>query len=329
MIAGGNEHLPANIGFIGLGAMGFWMAANLRQKLPPSTVLYINDVVQEAVTSFMVQFSHLGPVFPTKSAADMVANCDVIISIVPEGKHVAQIFRTDPGGALSIPWHVRGKLFIECSTIDIETSKAVAEAVTGLGGTFVDAPVSGGPMGSQAGTLTFMMGVGEGHPRKGEMDNIIRLMGKNLFACGGPTLGLATKVCNNYISGTIAIATSEGFNLAMKLGLDPRTFHKVLNVSTGGSWVNAHCNPVPGIDPKSPASNDYAGGFKVQFMRKDYNLAIEAAKMADANLYLGPAGLDVYTGAAADPACVDRDSRVVYRYIGGNEEWMGRNASKM
>lgn len=155
---------------------------------------------------------------------------------------MAEVFRTNPGGALSIPWHVRGKLFIECSTIDIETSRAVAEAVNELGGTFVDAPVSGGPAGAQAGSLTFMMGVTEGHPRKAEMDAVVRLMGKNLFACGGPTLGLVTKVCNNYISGTIAIATSEGFNLAMKLGLDPRTFHKVLNVSTGGSWVNTSCN---------------------------------------------------------------------------------------
>ncbi|GMK54797.1 hypothetical protein CspeluHIS016_0113830 [Cutaneotrichosporon spelunceum] len=329
MIARDSECLPPRIGFIGLGNMGFWMAANLRQKLPPSTVLYINDVVQEAVSSFMDQFSHLGPVFPTKSAADMVANSDVVISIVPEGRHVAQIFHTDPGGALSIPWHVRGKLFIECSTIDIETSKAVANAVASLGGTFVDAPVSGGPMGAQAGSLTFMMGVGEGHGRRPEMEAVVRLMGENLFACGGPTLGLATKVCNNYISGTIAIATSEGFNLAMRLGLDPRTFHNVLKVSTGGSWVNANCNPVPGVDPRAPASNDYAGGFKVQLMRKDYSLAMETAKAAGANLYLGRAGLDVYEGAAADPACVDRDSRVVYRYIGGDEEWDRRGASNM
>lgn len=166
----------------------------------------------------------------------------MIISIVPEGKHVAEVFRPQPGGALSIPWHVRGKLFIECSTIDLETSRAVSEAITELGGDFVDAPVSGGPAGAQAGTLTFMMGMTESHPRKAEIHAIVPMMGKNLFACGGPTLGLATKVCNNYISGTIAIATSEGFNLAMKLGIDPRTFQKVLNVSTGGSWVNTNCN---------------------------------------------------------------------------------------
>lgn len=86
---------------------------------------------------------------------------------------------------------------------------------------------------------------------------------------------------------------------------------------------------MPGVDPKAPASNGYAPGFKVQFMRKDYNLAIEAAQMTGANLFLGPAGLDVYTRAAADPECVDRDSRVVYRYIGGNEEWPGRDAGKM
>jgi len=181
-----------------------------------------------------------------------------------------------------------------------------------------------------------MVGYSESHPRGAEIRAILSTMGKNLFACGGPTLGLAAKLANNYISGTIAIATSEGFNLAMRLGLDPRTFHQILKTSTGGSWVNSNCNvsqvrdlgadekPVPGVDPHAPASNDYKGGFKVQFMRKDYNLAVEAAKSVDARLCLGEAGLGVYTAAAANPQCVDRDSRVVYRYIGGVEDWEGK-----
>lgn len=260
---------------------------------------------------------------------------DTIISIVPEGKHVSAVFAATAGGALADPAAVKDTLFLECSTIDVATSRATAAAVETLGATFVDAPVSGGPAGAERGTLTFMMGLAESHPRVAEIRALLATMGSNLFACGGPTLGLVTKVCNNYISGTIAIATAEGFNLAMRLGLDPVTFHKVLGVSTGGSWVNSNCNvsgtpvsvlsdkwqPVPGVDPNAPASKDYAPGFKVQFMRKDYNLALEAAAMVDATLCLGLAGLDVYTKASADPRCVDRDSRVVYRYIGGNEDW--------
>lgn len=145
-----------------------------------------------------------------------------------------------PGGALSV--NVKGKLFLECSTIDMATSQAVSAKIQDLGATFIDAPVSGGPAGAEKGTLTFMMGLSENHPQIEDIRKILSCMGKNLFACGGPTLGLATKICNNYISGTIAIATSEGMNLAMNLGLNPKTFSDVLKVSTGGSWVNAHCN---------------------------------------------------------------------------------------
>ena len=144
------------------------------------------------------------------------------------------------GGVLSVD--IKGKLFLECSTIDMETSQSVACKIQDLGGDFVDAPVSGGPAGAEKATLTFMMGLDNSHARLEEIETILKAMGKNLFPCGGPTLGLATKICNNYISGTIAIATSEGMNLAMRLGLDPRTFSDMLKVGTGGSWVNAHCN---------------------------------------------------------------------------------------
>lgn len=152
------------------------------------------------------------------------------------------MFSDSGSGALSDPSAVKGKLFLECSTIDVATSRETSAAVTQLGGDFVDAPVSGGPWGAQAASLTFMMGLSDEHPRIDEIRAIFGTMGKNLFACGGPTLGLVTKIANNYISGTIAIATAEGFNMAMRLGLDAKVFHEVLKVSTGGSWVNAKCN---------------------------------------------------------------------------------------
>jgi 3-hydroxyisobutyrate dehydrogenase-like beta-hydroxyacid dehydrogenase len=123
------------------------------------------------------------------------------------------------------------------------------------GAIFVDAPVSGGPAGAEKGTLTFMMGLDATHPHLERIKVILGMMGKNLFECGGPTLGLATKICNNYISGTIAIATSEGYNLAIRLGLNPMTFQKVLAVSTGGSWVNSNCN-VSGTSVNTTSSWD-------------------------------------------------------------------------
>lgn len=152
------------------------------------------------------------------------------------------MYAKSPGGALSNPAALKGKLVLECSTIDVGTSREVAAAVEALGATFVDAPVSGGPIGAEKATLTFMMGLDEDHERLTEIRAILSMMGKNLFECGGPTFGLVTKICNNYVGGTIAIATAEGFNLAMRLGLDPIKFQKVLAVSTGGSWVNNSCN---------------------------------------------------------------------------------------
>ncbi|KLT39533.1 hypothetical protein CC85DRAFT_288450 [Cutaneotrichosporon oleaginosum] len=313
--------MPASVGFVGLGAMGWHMARNLRQKLPSSSTLYINDVVKSVSERFAAEYGSLGPVVISQNAAEVAKHSDVILSIVPEGKHVAAVYATTEGGALSDPAVLKGKLVLECSTIDVATSREVAAAVEAAGAVFVDAPVSGGSAGADKGTLTFMMGLNAGHARLAEIRTLLELMGKNIFECGGPTLGLCTKICNNYVGGTIAIATSEGFNLAMRLGVDPVTFRDVLAVSTGGSWVNQSCNPVPGVQAEAPASDDYAPGFKVQFMRKDYNLAVEAAKLVDAKMYLAESGLDVYTRASADPNCVDRDSRVVYRFIGGDENW--------
>jgi 3-hydroxyisobutyrate dehydrogenase-like beta-hydroxyacid dehydrogenase len=151
------------------------------------------------------------------------------------------VFSADNGGALAGP--VTGKIFVECSTIDIETSRVVSAKVMAAGGHFVDCPVSGGTSGAAAGTITFMIGADEEDATFANIKPILATMGTNLIACGGPTLGLASKLSNNYVSGTIAIATSEGMNMAMRLGLDPKVFSRVLSVSTGGSWVNCEWKP--------------------------------------------------------------------------------------
>jgi 3-hydroxyisobutyrate dehydrogenase-like beta-hydroxyacid dehydrogenase len=161
---------------------------------------------------------------------------EIIITIVPEGRHVLAVYSDAANGALC--GSVKGKVFIDSSTIDIETSTTVSERVHSQGGYFIDAPVSGGTTGAKAGTITFMVGA----EKESDIFNSVRAsletMGKNIMPCGGPTLGLAAKLCNNYISGTIAIATSEGMNIAIKLGLDPKVFSSVVATSTGGSWVN-------------------------------------------------------------------------------------------
>jgi 3-hydroxyisobutyrate dehydrogenase len=134
-------------------------------------------------------------------------------------------------------------------------------------------------------------------------------------------LGLTAKLCNNYCSGLIAIATSEAFNMGIKSGMDPRVLAGIFSTSTAQSTISDKWNPVPGICPEAPASKGYQGGFKVQLMKKDFGLAVEAAKEVGAKLMLGEAGLRTYAEASEDAKCRDLDSRIVFRFLGGNEEW--------
>jgi 3-hydroxyisobutyrate dehydrogenase-like beta-hydroxyacid dehydrogenase len=180
--------------------------------------------------------------------------------------------------------------------------------------TFHDAPVSGGTAGASAGTLTFMVGIEKDSSHLPLLRRIFSLMGKSIHAMGGPSLGLAAKLSNNYLSGMIALATSEAMNLGMRLGLDPNTLSNCFSTSSGGSWVNSTVNPVPGVCPNAVTSKDYKGGFKIELMKKDMTLAIAAAREVDASLVLADAGLEAYTAASNDPRCHGRDSRVVYRW---------------
>ncbi|KAG6832845.1 hypothetical protein H0H87_000199 [Tephrocybe sp. NHM501043] len=168
------------------------------------------------------------------------------------------------------------------------------------------------------------------------LKEVFLFMGTSIHALGGPSLGLAAKLSNNYLSGMIALATSEAMNLGMRLGLDPKVLSDCIATSSGASWVNSTVNPVPGVCPDAVTSKGYEGGFKVcqshdvlkglewelsggqvQLMKKDITLAMEAARQVDAKLVLGDAGLFAYSAAAEDPSCRDKDSRVVYRWCVG------------
>lgn len=193
---------------------------------------------------------------------------------------------------------------------------------------FYDAPVSGGSLGAAAGTLTFMLGCAEDDPHFSLLKDLLGAMGSSIFACGGFSLGLTAKLCNNYCSGLIAVATAEAMNIGIRSGMDPTLLSKIFSTSTAQSTINDKWNPVPGVCPNAPASKDYEGGFKVQLMRKDFQLAADTAKRVDAQLFLGAAGLDIYQKASEDENCRDRDSRVVFRYMGGIENWKEQLRSK-
>lgn len=241
--------------------------------------------------------------------------------MVPEGSHVRRVYLDPETGVLAA--NIDGKILIDCSTIDTATSEDVRRAA-GLKSTsasFYDAPVSGGSLGAEDGTLTLMVGVSEDDENIDAVKALLGTMGRAIFVCGGPSMGLTAKLCNNYCSGLIAIATAEAMDIGIKSGIDPRTLAKIFAASTAQSTICDKWNPVPGICPAAPSSKDYQGGFKVQLMKKDFALAVDAAQHVGARLSLGSAGLDTYVKASEDPKCRDRDSRVVFRYLGGDEDW--------
>lgn len=216
------------------------------------------------------------------SAADAVRDADVVVSMLPAGKHVRAVYTNGDG---VIAHAKRGALFIDSSTIDVESARAVAKAAADKGFAMLDAPVSGGVGGATAGTLTFMVG-GEAEAfARGKP--IFEKMGKNIFHAGSSGNGQAAKIANNMLLGITMIATCEAFNLAQKLGLDAQTFYNISSTASGQSWSMTSYCPAPGPVPNAPSNRDYKPGFAAAMMLKDMRLAQEAAHAAKAATPLG------------------------------------------
>ncbi|PPQ99758.1 hypothetical protein CVT24_009661 [Panaeolus cyanescens] len=331
-----SQNIPLRLGWVGLGAMGFPMALQLQKKMPASSVLLIYDIDNSTLDRFIGQITSQqeavsgqlgGKVVKASSSKEVADHAEFVIVIVPEGKHVKDVFLNKDTGILAAN-DISGKVFVDCSTIDIETSLLIGKAIekahrakitsqgllNAIPPSFYDAPVSGGTAGAFTASLTVMLGAAPSSPDLPLLKAVLGTFGKNIYPVGGPSLGLAAKLSNNYLSGLIALATSEAMNMGMRLGIDPKVLQQCFSTSSGGSWVNDTVNPVPGVCPNAVTSRGYKGGFKVQLMKKDMTLAIEAARQVNAKLVLGEAGLSAYTAASEDPRCRDRDSRVVYRW---------------
>jgi 3-hydroxyisobutyrate dehydrogenase-like beta-hydroxyacid dehydrogenase len=257
-----------------------------------------------------------------QSIGSRLTDQDTIITMVPEGSHVRSVYLDPSHGVCSAD--VSNKLLIDCSTIDTATSLKVKEHVEKHFPTasFYDSPVSGGVVGAIKGTIAFFLGCAESDPNIKRLTPLMEMMGKQVIPCGGPSLGLAAKLSNNYLSGVIAIACSEAFDMGMRSGLDPRTLAKVYAAGTAQNAICDRFCPVPHVYPEAPSSGGYKQGFKVQLMRKDFGLAVDMAKRVGSRNVLGEVGLEIYDGASKDSSCRDLDSRVVYRYLGGNEDWL-------
>jgi 3-hydroxyisobutyrate dehydrogenase len=274
------------IAFIGLGNMGLPMAANLvRAGHDVAGFDLFNDAVLRA--------QELG-VSPAESAADAVRKAEVVVTMLPMGKHLIEAYR-GPDGLLAAAR--TGSLFIDCSTVDIESAKVAHKTAGGAGMISVDAPVSGGVGGATAGTLTFMMGAEDAAAKAAEP--ILAAMGKKIVHCGGAGAGQAAKICNNMILGISMIAVSEAFVLGEKLGLSHQALFDVASTSSGQCWsLTSYC-PVPGPVPASPSNNAYKPGFAGALMLKDLKLSQEAASGAGAQTALGRHAAEIYQAFVA------------------------------
>ncbi|MGF6859529.1 3-hydroxyisobutyrate dehydrogenase [Rhodobacteraceae bacterium MBR-64] len=274
------------IGFIGLGNMGAPMAANLL-------------AAGHKVTGFDLVAPMPEGVKRAASAPEAASGADVVITMLPNGDILRKV------AAEVIPAMAAGAVLCDCSTVDVDSARAVANQAEAAGLGALDAPVSGGIGGAAAGTLTFMVGGSDAAFAK--VKPLFDIMGQKAVHCGASGAGQAAKICNNMILGVTMIATCEAFALADKLGLDRGRMFDVVSTSSGSSWsMNTYC-PAPGIGPKSPADNGYKPGFAADLMLKDLRLSQQAAEAADADTPMGALATALYRSFVEDENGKGRD----------------------
>lgn len=284
------------IAFLGLGHMGGPMAVNL-VKAGYTVTGY--DVVPAALES-----ARAHGIATADTAAEAVAGAAVVLTMLPSGKHLLDAYRGTPGGpgeqsqegllAAAAP----GTMFLDCSTINVDEAREASALAVEAGHRAVDAPVSGGVVGAEAGTLTFMVGA--------ETEDfeavrpMLEVMGKRVVHCGAHGAGQAAKICNNMILGISMIAVSEAFVLGEKLGLTHQALFDVASAASGQCWALTTNCPVPGPVPTSPANRDYQPGFAGALMAKDLKLALNALESTGVAARLGPMASEIYDTFAAE-----------------------------
>ncbi len=268
-----------DIGFIGLGNMGGPMLVNL---VKAGHKIKAFDLSADAMASASEAGAQI-----TNDAASACRGVDVVITMLPAGKHVRAVYTE-----AVLDNAEDGTLLIDCSTIDVATARAVGAMAAERGFEMLDAPVSGGTGGAEAGTLTFMVGGPDGAFARGKP--FLDIMGQNIVHTGGSGNGQVAKICNNMILGATMIAVSESFVMADKLGLDAQTLYDICSTSSSSCWaLNTYC-PVAGPAPASPANRDYEAGFTAAMMLKDLRLAQGAAQDADTAAPMGAAAEALY-----------------------------------
>jgi len=293
----------ARVGFIGLGNMGGGMAANLVKAGHDVHAFDLSEAaLAQAVAVGCTQ---------SASAAEAVQDADAVVTMLPAGRHVRDVYDGQVFDAASAD-----AILIDCSTIDVDTARSVEGNAAARGILMVDAPVSGGIAAAEAGTLTFM--VGGSAEAFARAEPFLKQMGKAVIHAGGPGSGQAAKICNNMLLGASMVATCETFALAEKLGLDLQTFYDISSKASGQCWSMTSYCPVPGVGPVSPADRDYEGGFAAALMLKDLRLAMEAAHGVDAKTPMGARAEQLYT-QFADHGGATKDFSGIIRMLKGQD----------
>ncbi|TNY22333.1 3-hydroxyisobutyrate dehydrogenase [Rhodotorula diobovata] len=321
------------IGFLGLGAMGRGMAANLLNKTfsgqqgvyapdkdKPSFVVY--DAFPPALSTFLDAHTRAyagRDVLPASSPAGVARLAGTIVTMLPSKNEVEEVYCGENGlfealEALSDDKR-RETLLIDCTTGEREHSIEVARRARDLGVEMVDAPVSGGVVGAEKGTLSFMVGGSEQGFNRAQPH--LAKMGARFIHCGASGNGLAVKICNNLLLGISMVGTAEAMLLGKSLGLAPELLASVINTSTGRCWASEVNNPAPGALPNAPAPADrgYVGGFLSKLMSKDLQLALTSASHSSTPLPLGQLAGKLYERLGARPEFAERDFSVVYEYL--------------
>ncbi|HJV97731.1 MAG TPA: 3-hydroxyisobutyrate dehydrogenase [Arthrobacter sp.] len=278
------------IAFLGLGHMGGPMALNLVKAGYPVAGY---DVVPAALEAAAV---HGVPTVP--GPLDAVAGAGVVLTMFPSGQHVLDAYRGVDGRPGLLAAAKPGTMFLDCSTINVDEAREAASLAVAAGHRSVDAPVSGGVVGAEGGTLTFMVG-GEAEDFEA-VRPLLEVMGKRVVHCGGHGGGQAAKICNNLILGVSMIAVSEAFVLGEKLGLSHQALFDVASAASGQCWALTTNCPVPGPVPTSPANRDYQPGFAGALMAKDLKLALNALQSTGVAARLGPLASEIYDTFAAE-----------------------------
>lgn len=259
------------IGFIGLGNMGKGMSINLSKENHEIIGYDINDNAYKNL--------HDSKILIADNLSQLISESEIIITMLPDGIAVKKVWSE------IILFSRPGQYFVDCSTIDVKTSKSVQMQAREKGLLTLDAPVSGGVIGADQGTLTFM--VGGATKTYNDMKFLFEIMGKNSILCGEEGSGQSAKICNNMLLASTMIAVGESFNLGKNLGLDLNKLFDVISTSTGSCWaINSYC-PIKGIGPNSPADNNYEGGFATALMYKDLGLAVDAATETKSKINYG------------------------------------------